>query len=179
LADPNELVAFDSLQDGTLLVGRSDPSSIFSNLFLLRPGRDSSWQRWLPAIARHGAGQFSPNAKWVAYDSNESGISEIYVRRFPDADGRRQISTGGGRMPRWAPDGKRLFYLQGQDLIEVELVVADTITPSVSRRFKVGETAGYAVLPDGNGVVLCLPVGVAPPPTISVFLNWVATIKAK
>jgi hypothetical protein len=61
-----------------------------------------------PSVLRNG--QFSPDGKWVAYASNESGKWEIYVTSFPDARGRWQISSGGGEQPRWRGDGKELFY---------------------------------------------------------------------
>ena len=57
-------------------------------------------------------GEISPDGRWMAYQSNESGQDEIYVRPFPDADrGRWQMSTGGGTRPLWARSGKELFYL--------------------------------------------------------------------
>ena len=56
-------------------------------------------------------GVFSPDGKWVAYQSDESGRHEIYVRPFPGPGGQWQVSTGGGRMPRWRGDGKELYYL--------------------------------------------------------------------
>jgi eukaryotic-like serine/threonine-protein kinase len=56
-------------------------------------------------------GQFSPDGKWVAYASNESGKWEIYVTSFPEAHGKWQASNGGGDQPRWRGDGRELFYL--------------------------------------------------------------------
>jgi hypothetical protein len=56
-------------------------------------------------------GVFSPDGKWVAYQSNEAGRFEIYVRPFPGPGGQWQISTGGGTSPRWRSDGKELYYL--------------------------------------------------------------------
>ena len=56
-------------------------------------------------------GQFSPDGRWLAYTSNESGRDEVYVRPFPDAGGKWQVSTGGGSMSRWRSDGKELFYV--------------------------------------------------------------------
>src|SRR4030095_2494783 len=53
---------------------------------------------------------FSPDGRWVAYELDESGRYEIYVRTFRGHDGRRQISTKGGESPRWSRDGRRLFY---------------------------------------------------------------------
>jgi len=56
-------------------------------------------------------GVFSPDGRWVAYQSNESGRDEIYVRPFPGPGGQWQVSTAGGSDPRWRPDGKELYYL--------------------------------------------------------------------
>ena len=53
---------------------------------------------------------FSPDGRWLAYESNESGTNEIYVRPFPGPGGRWQISTGGGRYPRWSRDGRELLF---------------------------------------------------------------------
>jgi hypothetical protein len=53
----------------------------------------------------------SPDAKWLAYVSDESGQQEIYVVPFPHGNGRWQVSSGGGNMPLWSRDGKELFYL--------------------------------------------------------------------
>jgi Tol biopolymer transport system component len=70
-----------------------------------------------PFTERFGA--FSPDGRWAAYQSNESGRNEIYLRQFTPpgaagttgAGGQWQVSTGGGIMPAWRPDGKELYYL--------------------------------------------------------------------
>lgn len=56
-------------------------------------------------------GQFSPDGKWIAYQSNESGRHEIYVQSFPGPGGKTQVSTNGGAQVRWRRDGKKLFYI--------------------------------------------------------------------
>ena len=56
-------------------------------------------------------GQFSPDAKWLAYQSNESGRFEIYVQSFPDPTVKTVISAEGGTQVRWRPDGKELFFI--------------------------------------------------------------------
>ena len=56
-------------------------------------------------------GQFSPDGKWIAYQSNESGRFEIYVQPFPGPGGKSQVSTNGGAQVRWRRDGKELFYI--------------------------------------------------------------------
>ena len=60
----------------------------------------------------------SPDGAWVAYEADESGQFEVYVRPFPDVEGgKSQVSTAGGRKPVWAPDGGELFFLQGDQLV--------------------------------------------------------------
>ena len=58
-----------------------------------------------------GSAQFSPDGKWIAYESNASGRTEVYVRAFPVSSGQWQVSNQGGTRPKWRADGKELFYL--------------------------------------------------------------------
>ena len=71
----------------------------------------SDAQPYLDTAANERHGQFSPDVHWIAYSSNESGASEVYVRKFPDTGGKWQVSTRGGAQPRWRRDGRELFYL--------------------------------------------------------------------
>jgi Tol biopolymer transport system component len=81
-----------------------------TNLWLMTlPDLKSSLFLKAPSVLRNG--QFSPDGKWVAYASNETGKWQIYVTSFPDARGKWQVSTEGGEQPRWRGDGKELFYL--------------------------------------------------------------------
>ena len=57
---------------------------------------------------------FSPDGRWIAYESNESGRNEVYVRPFPGPGGKRQISTGGGGFPTWSRVRRELVYRSGQ-----------------------------------------------------------------
>jgi serine/threonine-protein kinase len=64
----------------------------------------------------------SPDSKWLAYTSNESGANEVYVRPFPNAgDGRWQVSNGGGSAPMWSPDGSELFFLSDDRLMAAQV----------------------------------------------------------
>ena len=106
------------LPDGTRLVGSQTNPKTGLDLFLFSmsggPG-PSSTRDVRPIVATPSSEQyaeFSPDAAWLAYQSNESGTDEIYVQPFPDLDhGRWQVSTGGGTRPLWARNGRELFYL--------------------------------------------------------------------
>jgi len=79
--------------------------------------------------ATYSNGQFSPDGKWVAYASNESGDWEIYVTKYPGAVGKWQVSRGGGTEPRWRGDGKELFYLgQHRQVTAVEVNAGETFS---------------------------------------------------
>jgi serine/threonine-protein kinase len=76
---------------------------------------------WLATQFLERAPTFSPNGRWVAYSSDESGRDEVYVRPFPGPGGRGQVSTAGGTDPAWSPDGTDLFYEEEE--IDITVVV--------------------------------------------------------
>ncbi len=77
--------------------------------------------------ATEGRGWFSPDGRWIAYNSDESGQVEVYVRPFADSGGRVQISTGGGVHPVWSPDGDHVYYWQASRLISATLARAPSL----------------------------------------------------
>ena len=101
--------------------------------------------------AREVMGRFSPDGRSIAYTSDESGRSEVYVRPFPEPGSRVQISVGGGRRAIWAPDGRRLFFWEGSRLMEATLV-RDPGLRVVSREalFEGRYEADYDVSRDGT-----------------------------
>ena len=139
------------------------------------------------------AGQFSPDGRWVAYQSNESRPVQIYVRPFPGPGGPRQVTTAGGSQPRWRPDGKELFYVGldgrlmavpiavGADrqletgtavaLFRTQLATGANINSGVT-----GSKAQYAVAPDGR-FLMNMTVEAATATPITVVLNWDAALK--
>lgn len=70
---------------------------------------------------------FSPDGKWVAVTSGESGRNEVYVRSFPDASARVQISAGSGEAATWSPDGTRIYYITGQTMMVATLATAPSL----------------------------------------------------
>jgi dipeptidyl aminopeptidase/acylaminoacyl peptidase len=76
--------------------------------------------------------QVSPDGKWLAYQSNETGRNEIYVKPFPDGPGKWQVSTEGGIWPRWRRDGKELYFVLAPNLMAAEIrVMGSSLQPGV------------------------------------------------
>jgi Tol biopolymer transport system component len=139
------------------------------------------------------AGQFSPDGRWVAYQSNESRPVQIYILPFSGPGGPRQVTTSGGSQPRWRPDGKELFYVgldgrlmavpievgtdrQLQAGAAVALFKTQLATGPNINSGGTGSRAQYAVAPDGRFLMNITLEGSAPPP-ITVVLNWDAALK--
>ena len=72
---------------------------------------------WLASPAKEEKAKFSPDGKWLAYQSDETGDSEVYLDRFPQRGERFQVSHGGGQNPSWRGDGKELYYVSLTDEI--------------------------------------------------------------
>jgi serine/threonine protein kinase/WD40 repeat protein len=88
--------------------------------------------------------RISPDGKWIAYVSDESGIAEVYVRRFPGPSGKVQVSLGGGSEPIWAPDGRGIYYRHVRDVMAARVSTSSGF--SVRDRVKLFDGA-YATSP--------------------------------
>ena len=143
-------------------------------------------------------GEVSPDGRWMAYESDESGRSEVYVRPFPAVgDGRWQISTGGGVKAAWARNGRELFYASADDQMMAVPVTAGAgkeftygkATPLFSlKAYYIGRTASrtlllgrqYDVAPDGRFLVIKEPPDtVLGAPTIVVVERWIEEVKKR
>ena len=118
----------------------------------------------------------SPNGRWMAYQSDESGESNIFVRPFPDVDGGRwQVSPDGGTNPIWARDGTELFYSKRPAVMRVAVVTETTFSASVPELVFEGpyalSTRGYDVAPDGERFLM-LKLNTDAKREIHVVLNW-------
>jgi len=125
--------------------------------------------------------RFSPDGKYVAYVSDESGQNEVYVRDFPKAEKKWQISQKGGSLPRWRRDGKELFYAGQGGLMAVPITSRPQFSPGVpSLLFARSVLApSYDVSSDGKRfIVLDRPAG-EPPLSIHVVHNWFSEFRDK
>jgi eukaryotic-like serine/threonine-protein kinase len=133
-------------------------------------------------------GRFSPDGRWVAYVSDQSGVMEVYVRAFAadfsggsaSTGGSVRVSRGGGTSPRWRGDGKELFYLAPDGkMMTVEVTAGPEFrggTPTPLFQTPSGAIVGD-VSADGKRFLLATPVGPSHSPPFTVVLNWTAGTK--
>jgi hypothetical protein len=125
--------------------------------------------------------QFSPDGRWIAYASDESGRSEIYVTPFMGSSGKRQISTGGGRMPKWRRN--EIFYLALDNKLMVSEVnvKGETIEVGATRPLFEIRPGGlgnvYDVTTDGQRFLVNTAVEQQITSPITLVLNWTADLK--
>jgi len=126
--------------------------------------------------------QFSPDGRWVAYASNESGRFEIYAAPFPGPGGKRQISTSRGLLPRWRQDGRELFYISDGQLTATEVSVkGDTLEVGATHTLfgQINTNAGYFydVSADGQRILATVAGEQRSGEPVTLVQNWVVGLK--
>ena len=131
-------------------------------------------------------GVISPDARWMAYESDESGRYEVYVQAFPVAKERWTISSGGGSQPRWSRDGRELLYLGSDGTL---VAVPTETNPSFVKgapvplfKTRLGTTVNayrrsYVPTADGQRFLMSVPVDEEDRPSITVIVNWPTLLK--
>ncbi|MBZ5528968.1 MAG: serine/threonine-protein kinase [Acidobacteriia bacterium] len=129
--------------------------------------------------------QFSPDGRWVAYMSNESGQNEVYVAPFPWTGAKWQVSTQGGAIPRWRHDGKELFYVPlGDNMLtatEVSGSGAEFHLGATHPLFRINSNFSgwpYAVSPDGQRFLVATS-GDESAEAVTLVENWTAELEKK
>jgi len=131
-------------------------------------------------------GRFSPDTRYIAYQSNESGKNEIYVRPFNAAspaapqEGKWMVSRGGGTQPRWRRDGKELYFQSADGMVMAVDVSANPVfQPGVPKAlFPVPQGATvWDSAPDGQRFLFAVPVNDRTRAPFTLVLNWQAGLK--
>jgi Tol biopolymer transport system component len=179
-------VPIDWSSDGRLLLFTSTDPQTGIDLWVLPVSGDKKPYPFLKTPFDERDGQFSPDGKWIAYESNESGSFEIYVQPLPGPGQKLQISTTGGTQPRWNKNGKELFFvsLDGKMMSARVKFSPDGQSlepPTTAALFPVRLAGGplpganrrqYAVSADGQRFLVNLAVDQGTASPIVLILNW-------
>ena len=168
LSGPNDWPSSWSPDGRTLLFTRED-SKTGGDLWEL-PSDQGAPAR--PLLVRPSSNEtdavFSPNGRWVAFSSNESGRVEVYVARYPSLQEKVTVSTGGGEVPVWSHDGKELFYRRGQSMMGVQVDTTARFRASTPKVLfsnpsyvGVGGDLSFDVTPDGRRFLMISDHGAA------------------
>ena len=189
--------------DGQFLVFHETNPTSGRDLWVVQLA-DRKAQPFLVTPANEGTARISPDGRWLAYLSDESGRNEIYVQPYPGPGGKWQISIEGGTEPVWNPNGRKLFYRSGDRMMAVEVEVGQASTPvssgqagrPVATAFSAGRPRmlfdaaqylptpatipNYDVSPDGQRFLMLKPSEQEAAPTeINVVLNWFEELKQR
>ncbi|MFQ5653022.1 MAG: protein kinase, partial [bacterium] len=140
----------------SIIVMDRDPNTL-DDLWLLSLGDEISARPLLQTQFSEWGGRISPNGRWLAYTSDESGRNEVYVRAFPEMDSKVQVSANGGSQPVWAANGQELFYRGEGHIIAVTVVPGKNFAVTSPNQLfsdqyalRIEKHTGYDVSRDGN-----------------------------
>jgi serine/threonine-protein kinase len=169
--------------DTLAFVRQTGQGSGGSDVFVLSLSGKSEVRPVLKSPAFEGGPQFSPDGRWLAYVSNESGQFQVSVRPFPGPDRKWQVSTDGGTHPRWNSNGKEIFYRNESKMMVVNVAPGSELTFSEPRvlfdqRYAFGTAQtipNYDVSTDGLNFVMVKDDAEAG--RLNVMLNWFEELK--
>ncbi len=168
------LMAFEWTRDGrSVILGRQHVTNDWDILHLSLTGEPK------PQPIVHGPfleldARLSPNGRWLAYASGESGRLEVYVTAFPGPGGRWQVTSRGGVSPHWSPDGKELYFVSENKMRAVEIADPGQFSLGQARDlFDMDPSlSDFDVAPDGKRFLVQKRAGGAAAPPLNMVLNW-------
>jgi hypothetical protein len=185
---PNRQVPDDWSHDGRFIIYHDIAPDTEGDLWTLavtpegRPAPGANPRPYVRAPFDQTIARFSPDDRWVAYQSNESGQSEIYIQAFPEPREKFHISTGGGTLPQWGPGGSELYYVSKDGkLMSVTLKLgANTLEASAPHELFTlpsgfAGLSPYDAAPDGQRFLVGVSGNVTEP--LNVVVNWPSLLK--
>jgi serine/threonine protein kinase len=183
IESPN-LVPSDWSPDGRYVIASVPDKTTGDDLWLVPFGNDRKPVKFLGAPSDQMHGNFSPDGRFVAYTSNESGRFQAYVQTFPLTDRKWQVSTDGGYEPRWRGDGREIYYLSDdRKLMAVSVGAGPSFdVPKVLFQTRVAEgvtsrRTHYVPSRDGRRFLINTQTSDSPPNPITVVFNWQTELK--
>jgi Tol biopolymer transport system component len=139
-------------------------------------------------VEGESGGHFSPDARWAAYESSETGREEVFVQDFPAKAAKLQVSTDGGSEPRWRRDGRELFYLAADGRLmsvsidtapDLKLGVPTPLFQTTLAKLPLPAQRRFSVSPDGQRFIMSIPASGSAVPPVTVTVNWASALKQK
>jgi serine/threonine-protein kinase len=168
--------------DGRFVATVSIETETANDIWVLNLNDPRQWRPFTNKRFREGAPTFSHDSRLIAFASDESGRSEIYVKAFPDPGEAVPISTGGGTEPLFARDAPTLFYRRGDEVIAVDIHAGPPIAVGKERRLFAkpynrsnGYWPNFDVTPDGKRLMMIRSTAQEAPTRVNVVLNWLAS----
>jgi Tol biopolymer transport system component len=168
--------------DGTLAFDERKPSAE-RDIWILPKGGDPT--PFLMTSFDESAPVFSPDGKWLAYVSDESGRSEVYVQPYPGPGAKWPISTDGGNEPAWSADGRELYFRHRDQLMAAGIQTTPAFRsnrpqPVFESRYETIDGArNYDVTPDGKAFVMIRSEATAEADQVHVVLNWFTELRSR
>jgi Tol biopolymer transport system component/predicted Ser/Thr protein kinase len=188
VGDPSPLSSEDWSADGKWIAYVRNTRQTGLDLYLKPVPAPESPRPFLVTRFDEWSARFSPDSRWLAFASTESGSPEIYVAPVAHVGEKRRISAGGGTTPRWRGDGRELFYVSadGRSIMSVPILPNASFTPGVpAQLFSVGETPmsrdrgrniSYDVTRDGRRFLVSQPSGESSASRVTFVFNWLAAV---
>ena len=171
-------------RNGKILIYSENNPETAADLWVLPLNGKGKAELWLQTPFNEASPSLSPDGNWLAYVTDESRRREVYIQPFPEHGERIQVSTEGGDMPVWSPNGQELFYMTGSKLMVVPVINGKKLQfgkPSTIFDFEVGsdKAFNYDISPDKAWFVGLQRDPTAPPDNIEIVLNWFEELKER